>query len=142
LGLILLIASLDDRAVANFIYGHEKDLPPVNPKDKGHYHPECAQFWLIMSGQIRCPIEGQGVIIANVGDVVYVPPFTFHARAGMDPAHPGHERVHQHCARLRISPAALGAGIRLRFLPASQKFQRILALVQAGEAVNLAAYFL
>jgi mannose-6-phosphate isomerase-like protein (cupin superfamily) len=70
---------LDDRAVANFIYGHEKNLPPINPKDKGHYHPECAEFWLIMSGQIRYPIEGQGVIIANVGDVVYVPPFTFHA---------------------------------------------------------------
>jgi hypothetical protein len=56
-----------------------KNLPPVNPKDKGHYHPECAEFWLIMSGQIRYPIEDQGVIIANVGDVVYVPPFTFHA---------------------------------------------------------------
>jgi mannose-6-phosphate isomerase-like protein (cupin superfamily) len=70
---------MDDRAVANFIYGHEKNLPPINPKDKGHYHPECAEFWLIMSGQIRYPIEEQGVIIANVGDVVYVPPFTFHA---------------------------------------------------------------
>lgn len=70
---------MDDRAVANFIYGHERDLPPINPKDKGHYHPECAEFWLIMAGQIRYPIEGQGVIIANVGDVVYVPPFTFHA---------------------------------------------------------------
>ena len=70
---------LDDRAVANFIYGHEKDLPALNPKDKGHYHPECAEFWLIMAGQIRYPIENQEVIIANVGDVVYVPPFTWHA---------------------------------------------------------------
>ncbi len=70
---------MDDRAVANFIYGHEKDLPPLNPKDRGHYHPECAEFWLIMAGQIRYPIENQGVIIADVGDVVYVPPFTFHA---------------------------------------------------------------
>ena len=70
---------MDDRAVANFIYGHEKDLPPLNPKDRGHYHPECAEFWLIMAGQIRYPIENQGVIIANVGDVVYVPPYTFHA---------------------------------------------------------------
>lgn len=70
---------LDDRAVANFIYGHESQLPALNPKDKGHYHPECAEFWLIMSGQIRYPIEGQGVIIADPGDVVYVPPFTWHA---------------------------------------------------------------
>ena len=70
---------LDDRAVANFIYGHADKLPPLNEKDKGHYHPECAEFWLIMAGQIRYPIETQGVIIADVGDVVYVPPSTFHA---------------------------------------------------------------
>ncbi|HZT31989.1 MAG TPA: cupin domain-containing protein [Bryobacteraceae bacterium] len=67
------------RAAANVIYGYEKNLPPLNPNDKGHYHPECAEFWLIMAGQIRYPIEGQGVIIANEGDIVYVPPFTFHA---------------------------------------------------------------
>jgi mannose-6-phosphate isomerase-like protein (cupin superfamily) len=69
----------DDRAVANIIYGYEKNLPPLNPKDRGHYHPECAEFWLIMAGQIRYPIEGQGVIIAEEGDVVYAPIFTFHA---------------------------------------------------------------
>jgi mannose-6-phosphate isomerase-like protein (cupin superfamily) len=69
----------DDRAVANIIYGYEKNLKPLNPKDRGHYHPECAEFWLIMSGQVRYPIENQGVIIAEEGDVVYVPQFTFHA---------------------------------------------------------------
>lgn len=69
----------DDRGAANFIYGYESKLPPLNPKDRGHYHPESCEFWLIMAGQIRYPIEGQGVIIANVGDVVYVPRFTFHA---------------------------------------------------------------
>ena len=69
----------DDRGAANFIYGYEKDLPPLNVKDRGHYHPEGAEFWLIMAGQIRYPIEGQGVIIASEGDLVYVPKFTFHA---------------------------------------------------------------
>jgi len=69
----------DDRAVSNIIYGSEKNLPPLNPKDRGHYHPECAEFWLIMAGQIRYPIENHGVIIAEEGDVVYAPPFTFHA---------------------------------------------------------------
>ncbi len=69
----------DDRAVANIIYGYEKNLPPLNPKDRGHYHPECAEFWLITAGQIRYPIENVGVIIAEEGDVVYAPPFTFHA---------------------------------------------------------------
>ncbi len=69
----------DARGAANFIYGYEKNLPPINPKDKGHYHPEGAEYWLIMKGQIRYPVETKGVIIANEGDVVYVPKFTFHA---------------------------------------------------------------
>src|SRR5437867_7249736 len=69
----------DDRGTANFIYGYEKNLPPINPNDRGHYHPECAEYWLILRGQIRYPIEGVGVIIAGEGDVVYVPKFTFHA---------------------------------------------------------------
>jgi len=69
----------DDRGVSNIIYGYNKNLPPLNEKDRGHYHPECAEYWLIMQGQIRYPIEKVGVIIANEGDVVYVPPFTFHA---------------------------------------------------------------
>ncbi|MGH9658878.1 MAG: cupin domain-containing protein [Bryobacteraceae bacterium] len=68
----------DDRGAANFIYGYDKNLPKLDPSNKGHYHPEGAEFWLIMSGQIRYPIEGQGVIIANPGDLVYVPKFTFH----------------------------------------------------------------
>ncbi len=69
----------DDRGAANFIYGYEKNLPPIDPKQKGHYHPECAEYWLIMKGQIRYPVEGQGIIVANEGDVVYVPRFTWHA---------------------------------------------------------------
>ncbi len=69
----------DDRGVANIIYGREKDLPPLDPADRGHWHPECAEFWLVMMGQIRYPIEGQGVIIAEESDVVYVPIATWHA---------------------------------------------------------------
>ena len=70
---------IDDRSFANIIYGYERELPPLDPKNRGHYHPECAESWLVMLGQIRYPIEGQGVIIASEGDVVYVPMFTFHA---------------------------------------------------------------
>ncbi|MGH9662683.1 MAG: cupin domain-containing protein [Bryobacteraceae bacterium] len=69
----------DDRAVSNIIYGYNSKMPPLNEKDRGHYHPECAEFWLIMLGQIRYPIEHHGVVVAEEGDVVYVPPFTFHA---------------------------------------------------------------
>jgi mannose-6-phosphate isomerase-like protein (cupin superfamily) len=68
----------DDRGAANFIYGYNAKLPPLDPKAKGHYHAEGAEYWLIMAGKIRYPIEGQGVVIADVGDVVYVPKFTFH----------------------------------------------------------------
>ena len=69
----------DDRGTANFIYGHNSKLPPLDEKNKGHWHPEGAEYWLIMKGQIRYPIENIGVVIAVEGDVVYVPPFTYHA---------------------------------------------------------------
>ena len=69
----------DDRAVSQIIYGYEKEMGPLNPKDRGHYHPSSSEFWVIMAGQIRYPIEGQKLIIADVGDIVYAPPFTFHA---------------------------------------------------------------
>jgi len=70
---------VDDRLYANIIYGYERELPPLDTKNPGHYHPESSESWLIMLGQIRYPIEGQGVIIADEGDIVYVPMFTFHA---------------------------------------------------------------
>jgi mannose-6-phosphate isomerase-like protein (cupin superfamily) len=69
----------DDRGTANFIYGYNSKLPALDPKNKGHYHAEGAEYWLIMSGQIRYPIEKVGVVIAEEGDVVYVPPSTWHA---------------------------------------------------------------
>jgi mannose-6-phosphate isomerase-like protein (cupin superfamily) len=69
----------DDRAVSNIIYGRNADLPPVNDKERGHYHPECAEFWVVMLGQIRYKMENAGVIVAEEGDIVYAPPFTFHA---------------------------------------------------------------
>lgn len=69
----------DDRGTANFIYGYNSKLPPLDEKVKGHYHAESAEYWLIMKGQIRYPIEKVGVVIAEEGDVVYVPPFTWHA---------------------------------------------------------------
>jgi mannose-6-phosphate isomerase-like protein (cupin superfamily) len=69
----------DDRGAMNFIYGYEKNLAPLDAKDPGHYHPECAEAWLIAKGQMRYPIEGHGLVIAEEGDFVYVPPFRWHA---------------------------------------------------------------
>lgn len=56
----------------------EKELPPVKPADRGHYHAECAEFWIILAGQISYKIEGQAPFVADAGDVVYVPRFTYH----------------------------------------------------------------
>jgi quercetin dioxygenase-like cupin family protein len=61
-----------------FIYGLEKELEPLDPADRGHFHPESAEFWLVMAGQIRYDIEGVPVFVADEGDVVYAPPSTYH----------------------------------------------------------------
>ena len=69
----------DDKSEMLVIYGHEKNMPPLNPADKGHYHAESAEFWLVFSGGIRYALEGQQPFIASEGDVVYVPSSTWHA---------------------------------------------------------------
>jgi predicted amidohydrolase YtcJ/quercetin dioxygenase-like cupin family protein len=68
----------DQKVRANVIYGHEKDLPPLSPTDKGHYHPESPEFWIVMAGQIRYAFEGRDVFIGEPGDIVYVPASMYH----------------------------------------------------------------
>ena len=48
------------------------------PGNKGHYHEEGGEFWLIMLGHIRYNIEGLQEFEAEQGDVVYVPRQTWH----------------------------------------------------------------
>lgn len=69
----------DDKSEMLIIYGHEKNLPPLDPSDKGHFHPESAEFWLVFAGQIRYAFEGQQPFVASEGDIVYVPAGTWHA---------------------------------------------------------------
>jgi quercetin dioxygenase-like cupin family protein len=69
----------DDKSEMLVIYGYEKNLPPLDPADKGHFHPESAEFWLVFTGQIRYSFEGQQPFIASEGDIVYVPANTWHA---------------------------------------------------------------
>lgn len=69
----------DDKSEMLVIYGHEKLMPPLDPADKGHFHAESAEFWLVFSGKIRYSFEGQEPFIASEGDVVYVPASTWHA---------------------------------------------------------------
>ena len=69
----------DDKSEMLVIYGHEKNMPPLDPKDKGHFHAESAEMWLVASGKIRYAFEGQEPFVASEGDVVYVPANTWHA---------------------------------------------------------------
>ena len=69
----------DDKSEMLVIYGHERNLPPLDPADKGHFHAESAEMWLVFSGKIRYSFEGQQPFIAGEGDVVYVPSNTWHA---------------------------------------------------------------
>ena len=65
----------DDRSFANIIMGRYQ---PPQPGNKGHYHEEGGEFWLIMLGHIRYNIEGLQPFEAEEGDVVYVPRQTWH----------------------------------------------------------------
>src|SRR5262245_40971858 len=78
----------DDKSEMLVIYGFEKNLPPLDPADKGHFHPESAEFWLVFAGKIRYAFEGQEPFVASEGDIVYVPSNTWHATRffGPDPA--------------------------------------------------------
>jgi quercetin dioxygenase-like cupin family protein len=76
----------DDKSEMLVIYGHEKNLPPLDPNDKGHFHPESAEFWLVFTGQIRYSFEGQQPFVASEGDIVYVPVNTWHATRFSGPA--------------------------------------------------------
>jgi len=69
----------DDKSEMLVLYGHEKNLPPLDPADRGHFHAESAEMWLVFSGKIRYSVEGQQPFIASEGDVVYVPAGTWHA---------------------------------------------------------------
>jgi quercetin dioxygenase-like cupin family protein len=69
----------DHKSEMLVLYGHEKNMPPLDPADKGHFHAESAEFWLVFSGRIRYAFEGQQPFVASEGDVVYVPSNTWHA---------------------------------------------------------------
>lgn len=68
----------DDRAVSNIIYGEASALAPAADTDKGHYHPECAEFWFILLGKMEYKMEGAGMIYADQGDIVYAPRMHWH----------------------------------------------------------------
>jgi mannose-6-phosphate isomerase-like protein (cupin superfamily) len=74
------VADADNQAA--IIRGPGVPIPPDT--NKGHFHIGNDEFWFIMEGKIAYQIEGVGLIVAQAGDVVLVPPGRWH-RASFAP---------------------------------------------------------
>jgi len=58
---------------------------PIAPAtNKGHFHIGNDEFWFILEGKIAYEVEGKGLIVSEVGDVVLALPGRFH-RASFAP---------------------------------------------------------
>jgi mannose-6-phosphate isomerase-like protein (cupin superfamily) len=68
----------DDRAVVNVVYGTQQNQGAANPNSVGSYHPQSSETMLVLTGQFSAKVEDQELIVANEGDVIYVPKMTFH----------------------------------------------------------------
>lgn len=72
----------DVRSFANIILGNAQSEPA--PTNKGHFHQESGEFWLVMYGKIRYRLEdatkfgAPEVFQADEGDIVYAPKQTWH----------------------------------------------------------------
>ena len=60
----------------NVIRGHGVPTPPDS--NKGHFHVDYNEFWVIAEGTVDYKMEGMPVFTANVGDVVYAPQGRWH----------------------------------------------------------------
>lgn len=72
----------DEANAVNIIRGQGVPTPPAS--NKGHFHIGDDEFWFVLEGKIDYQIEGVGLLTANAGDIVYVPPGRFH-RASFAP---------------------------------------------------------
>ena len=96
----------DDRAFANIIIGNYQRPAPT---DKGHFHEEGSEFWLIMLGKVRYKMEGLRRIRGGTG--------RRGLRAAPDVApreqrrQPGLTLVPARHERLPVSGAHVGAGL-------------------------------
>jgi mannose-6-phosphate isomerase-like protein (cupin superfamily) len=70
-----------NRARGNLICGIAGSDQPVGPDNRGHFHSDFAEFWVVMLGELRWTFEGDvaSSIVAVQGDIVYAPPKTWHA---------------------------------------------------------------
>jgi mannose-6-phosphate isomerase-like protein (cupin superfamily) len=66
----------DEANMVNIIRGQGVPTPP--PSNRGHFHIGADEFWFILEGKCDYLIEGAGLLTANAGDVVFVPPGRWH----------------------------------------------------------------
>jgi mannose-6-phosphate isomerase-like protein (cupin superfamily) len=66
----------DDNNFMNVIRGHGTPTPPDS--NKGHFHIDYNEFWVVAEGSIDYKMEGMKVFTAHVGDVVYAPQGRWH----------------------------------------------------------------
>ena len=66
----------DDDNFMNVIRG--KGMPTPPDSNKGHFHIDYNEFWVIAEGTVDYKMEGMKVFTANVGDVVLAPQGRWH----------------------------------------------------------------
>jgi mannose-6-phosphate isomerase-like protein (cupin superfamily) len=66
----------DDDNFMNVIRG--KGMPTPPDSNKGHFHIDYNEFWVIAEGTVDYKMEGMKVYTADVGDVVYAPQGRWH----------------------------------------------------------------
>lgn len=66
----------DDHTWANVIRAPGVPTPP--PSSWGHFHENFAEFWVVMEGQLEFLIEGEPLIRAEAGDIVFAPEERWH----------------------------------------------------------------
>jgi mannose-6-phosphate isomerase-like protein (cupin superfamily) len=66
----------DDHTWANIIRTQGVPTPPAT--DFGHFHENFAEFWIVMEGQEQFLIEGEPLITADLGDIVFAPEERWH----------------------------------------------------------------
>ncbi len=67
---------IDTNNFMNVIRG--KGMPTPPDSNKGHFHVDYNEFWVIAEGTVDYKMEGMKVFTADVGDVVYAPQGRWH----------------------------------------------------------------
>jgi hypothetical protein len=66
----------DDHTWANVIRG--PGIPTPSATSYGHFHENFAEFWIILEGKQEFLIEGEPLISAEQGDIIFAPEERWH----------------------------------------------------------------